>query len=91
MRRSYLVFQGNDDPEGAVLKSFVAGATGVLGRALVPLLVARGDERWSTNLLRTEATDHLLAAGRAVNRTRMSSSGLSSGCSGCFGGVPVIE
>jgi nucleoside-diphosphate-sugar epimerase len=120
------------------MKVFVAGATGVLGRALVPLLVARGDEvvgmtrsasrqdlvrslgarpvvadaldpdavarvvasaepevivheltalsgKMSvrdmrhpersplgimTNRLRTEATDHLLAAGRAVGARR---------------------
>ncbi len=120
------------------MKIFVAGATGVLGRALVPLLVARGDEvvgmtrspskqdlvrdlgvrpvvadaldpdavaqavasaepevivheltalsgkmsvrdmrhperaamATMTNRLRTEATDHLLAAGRAVEERR---------------------
>ena len=120
------------------MKIFVAGATGVLGRALVPLLVARGDEvirmtksaskqdqvrslgarpvvadaldpdavaqavasaepevivheltalsgkmsakdmrhperspmAIMTNRLRTEATDHLLAAGRAVGARR---------------------
>jgi len=120
------------------MKIFVAGATGVLGRALVPLLVARGDEvvgmtrsaskqdlvrglgarpvvadaldpdavaqavasaepevivheltalsgkmsvrdmrhperaamATMTNRLRTEATDHLLAAGRAVGARR---------------------
>jgi 2-alkyl-3-oxoalkanoate reductase len=120
------------------MKVFVAGATGVLGRALVPLLVARGDEvvgmtrtaskqdlvrslgarpvvadaldpdavaqavasaepevivheltalsgkvsardmrhpdrspvAIMTNRLRTEATDHLLAAGRAVGARR---------------------
>ena len=120
------------------MKVFVAGATGVLGRALVPLLVERGDEvvgmtrsaskedlvrslgarpvvtdaldpdgvaeavalaapevivheltalsgklsardmRYperspmaaTTNRLRTEATDHLLAAGRAVGARR---------------------
>ena len=28
------------------MKIFVAGATGVLGRALVPQLVARGHEVW---------------------------------------------
>ena len=120
------------------MKAFVAGATGVLGRALVPLLVARGDEvvgmtrsaskrdlvrslgarpvvadaldpeavahavvsaepevivheltalsgtmsipdmrhperaamATMTNRLRTDATDHLLAAGRAVGARR---------------------
>src|ERR687892_403548 len=124
--------------EGALMKVFVAGATGVLGRALVPELVARGHEvvgmtrRASkqelvrslgarpvvadaldpdavaeavasaepevivhqltalsgkmsmrdarhperfrgaimTNRLRTEATDHLLAAGRALGARR---------------------
>src|ERR671925_127792 len=123
---------------GAVMKVFVAGATGALGRALAPELVARGHEvvgmtrsaskqdlvrslgarpvvadaldpdavalavasaepevivhqltalsgklsardarhpeRFSgaimTNRLRTEATDHLLAAGRAVGARR---------------------
>jgi len=57
------------------MKVFVAGATGVLGRALVPQLVARGHEVTGmtrsgskqdlVRSLRTEATDHLLAAGRA--------------------------
>src|SRR5215207_10458802 len=32
------------ETRGAVMRIFVAGATGVLGRALVPQLVARGDE-----------------------------------------------
>src|SRR5215218_6165097 len=32
------------ETRGAVMKVFVAGATGVLGRALVPQLVARGHE-----------------------------------------------
>jgi 2-alkyl-3-oxoalkanoate reductase len=126
------------ETEGAVIKVFVAGATGVLGRALVPQLVARGHEvvgmtrseskqdllrslgarpvmadaldpdavaqavasaepeaivhqltalsgpmslrdarhperslaSTMTNRLRTEATDHLLAAGRAVGARR---------------------
>jgi nucleoside-diphosphate-sugar epimerase len=34
----------NDEAKGAAMKVFVAGATGVLGRALIPQLVARGDE-----------------------------------------------
>jgi 2-alkyl-3-oxoalkanoate reductase len=127
-----------NETTGAVMKVFIAGATGVLGRALVPQLVARGDEvvgmtrspskqdlvrnlgarpvvadaldpdavaqavasaepevivheltalsgpmslrdarhpeRFEgaimTNRLRTEATDHLLAAGRAVGARR---------------------
>src|SRR5256885_525174 len=33
-----------NETEGAIMKIFVAGATGVLGRALVPQLVARGHE-----------------------------------------------
>src|SRR4051794_21900849 len=129
---------GAHDTRGAVMKVFVAGATGALGRALVPLLVARGhdvagmtrsaskqdlvrslgarpvvadaldpdavaaavasaepdvivhqltalsrpmsmrDARHPersvavtmTNRLRTEGTDHLLAAGRAVGAQR---------------------
>src|ERR671917_914719 len=123
----------NDETKGAVMKVFVAGATGVLGRVLVPQLVARGHDvvgmtrsaskqdlvrslgarpvvadaldpdavaqavasaepevivhqltalsgefdmrhidRFfeSTNQLRTEGTDHLLAAGRAVGARR---------------------
>src|SRR3954463_4503375 len=32
------------ETRGAVMKVFVAGATGVLGRALVPQLVAKGHE-----------------------------------------------
>src|SRR5215211_4047997 len=127
-----------NETRGAVMKVFVAGATGVLGRALVPQLVARGHEvvgmtksaskqdlvrslgarpvvadaldpdavaqavasaepevivhqltalsgpmsirearhpdrsaaAIMTNRLRTEATDHLLAAGRAVGARR---------------------
>src|SRR5262249_10958112 len=127
-----------DETRGAAMKVFVAGATGVLGRALVPMLVARGHEvigmtrstskqdlvrglgaravvaaaldpdavaqavasaepevivhqltalsgpmsfrdarrpdrsfaAIMTNRLRTEATDHLLAAGRAVGSRR---------------------
>jgi hypothetical protein len=35
---------GGNETRGAVMKVFVAGATGVLGRALVPQLVARGHE-----------------------------------------------
>jgi MFS family permease len=42
-RRLYLV-SWVDETRGAVMKIFVAGATGVLGRALVPQLVARGHE-----------------------------------------------
>src|SRR5204863_3014582 len=34
----------DNETKGAVMKVFVAGATGVLGRALVPQLVARGHE-----------------------------------------------
>src|SRR3989337_3974 len=33
-----------NETRGAVMKVFVAGATGVLGRELVPQLVARGHE-----------------------------------------------
>jgi 2-alkyl-3-oxoalkanoate reductase len=90
------------------MKVFVAGATGVLGRELVPQLVARGHEVVGmtrsaskqdlvrslgarpvvadaldpkmTNRLRTEATDHLLAAGRAVGARRFVAQ--SSGASG---------
>src|ERR1700733_2618602 len=138
-RRSlYLVSQGKAETRGAVMKVFVAGATGVLGRELVPQLVAQGPEGVGmtrstskqdlvrslgarpvvvdaldpdavaqavataepevivheltalsgkmsirdarhpdrspmakmTNRLRTEATDHLLAAGRAVGARR---------------------
>src|SRR5215207_3907152 len=129
---------GANETTGAVMKVFVAGATGVLGRELVPQLVARGHEVFGmtrsaskqdlvrslgarsvvadaldpdavaravasaepevivheltalsgpmsmrdarrpdrsfaakmTNRLRTEATDHLLAAGRAVGARR---------------------
>src|ERR671917_327238 len=123
----------NDETKGAVMKVFVAGATGVLGRVLVPQLVARGHDvvgmtrsaskqdlvrslgarpvvadaldpdavtravasaepevivhqltalsgefdmrhidRFfeTTNRLRTEGTDHLLAAARAVGARR---------------------
>src|SRR3954451_7883092 len=128
----------NNETKGAVMKVFVAGATGVLGRVLVPQLVARGHEvvgmtrsaskqdlvrslgarpvvadaldpdavaqavasaepevivheltalsgkmsvgdarhpdrspmAVMTNRLRTEGTDHLLAAGRAVGARR---------------------
>ena len=35
-RRLYLVSQGQNEKRGAVMKVFVAGATGVLGRELVP-------------------------------------------------------
>src|SRR4029450_1498573 len=35
---------GGNETRGAVMKIFVAGGTGVLGRALVPQLVARGHE-----------------------------------------------
>jgi nucleoside-diphosphate-sugar epimerase len=66
------------------MKVFVAGATGALGRVLVPQLTAlsgkmsmrdaRHPERsvavTMTNRLRTEATDHLLTAGRAVGARR---------------------
>jgi nucleoside-diphosphate-sugar epimerase len=133
-----IVSEKADETKGAVVNIFVAGATGVLGRALVPQLVARGHQvvgmtrsgskqdlvrslgarpvvadaldpdavaqavaaaepevivhqltalsgRLSardmrhpersaaatmTNRLRTEATDHLLAAGRAVGAQR---------------------
>src|SRR5436190_19750977 len=129
---------GAHETTGAVMRVFVAGATGVLGRQLVPRLVARGHEvvgmtrsaskqhlvrslgarpvvvdaldadavaqavasaepevivheltalsgkmsardmrhperfrgTIMTNRLRTEATDHLLAAGRAVGARR---------------------
>src|SRR5215207_2613871 len=129
---------GANETTGAVMKVFLAGATGAIGRRLVPQLVARGHavvgttrsaskqdlvrslgarpvvvdaldpdavaeavasaepevivhqltalsgpmsvrdtrhpERFSgaimTNRLRTEATDHLLAAGRAVGARR---------------------
>jgi nucleoside-diphosphate-sugar epimerase len=136
-RRRYVVVEGNET-RGAVMKVFVAGASGVLGRALVPRLVAGGHEVFGmtrsapkqdlvrslgarpvvadaldpdavaqavasaepevilhqltalsgpmsvrdarhpersfaftmTNRLRTEATDHLLAAGRAAGARR---------------------
>jgi hypothetical protein len=42
-RRLYLVSERNET-EGGAMKVFVAGATGVLGRELVPQLVARGHE-----------------------------------------------
>jgi 2-alkyl-3-oxoalkanoate reductase len=35
---------GAHETRGAVIRVFVAGATGALGRALVPQLVARGHE-----------------------------------------------
>jgi hypothetical protein len=41
--RLYLVSAGSET-EGAVMKVFVAGATGALGSELVPQLVARGHE-----------------------------------------------
>src|SRR3954463_10221701 len=41
--RCYLVSGGNET-RGAVMNVFVAGATGVLGRELVPQLVAQGHE-----------------------------------------------
>src|ERR671927_181766 len=75
---------------------FVAGATGAVGRPLVPLLVEAGvaakpevvvhqltalggkfdtrrfDRMFAlTNRLRTEGTDHLLEAARAVGARRM--------------------
>src|SRR5215218_2459521 len=68
------------------MRIFVAGATGVLGRRLVPLLVEgvhqltalagtisfRGfDQAFAlTNRLRTEGTDHLLEAARAAGTRR---------------------
>src|SRR5436305_11593006 len=36
--------QESNESRGAVMKVFVAGATGVLGRAFVPQLVARGHD-----------------------------------------------
>jgi 2-alkyl-3-oxoalkanoate reductase len=139
------------------MKIFVAGATGVLGRALVPLLVARGHEvvgmtrsaskqdlvrslgarpavadaldpdavaqavasaepevivhqltalsgpmsvrdarhpeRFQgaimTNRLRTEATDHLLAAGRAVGTRRVVAQSFGA-CRSARSGGPVL-
>jgi nucleoside-diphosphate-sugar epimerase len=44
--------------EGGVMEVFVAGATGVLGRALVPQLVARGHE--VVGMTRTESKQGLL-------------------------------
>src|ERR671936_600618 len=112
---------GAHETRGLVMKVFVAGATGALGRELVPQLVARGHEVIGmtrsaskqdlvrslgarpvvadaldpdaivhqltalsgnfdmrhidrffepTNRLRTEGTDHLLAASRAVGARR---------------------
>src|SRR5215210_7841546 len=68
--------------EVMVMRVFVAGGTGVMGRRLVPQLVARGHQvtaiagkpdmkhmdRWfaTTNRLRTEVADHLLAAAEAT-------------------------
>ncbi|MGN9786812.1 NAD-dependent epimerase/dehydratase family protein [Nonomuraea sp. ZG12] len=58
------------------MRVFVAGGAGVLGRRLVPQLVARGHQVTATTTstaklgllerLRTEGTDHLLAAAEAV-------------------------
>src|SRR5215212_10035902 len=147
------------DSRGAVMQIFVAGATGVLGRALVPQLVARGHdvvgmtrsaskqdllrslgahpvvadaldpdavaqavasaepevivhqltalsgkmsirdarhpERFSgailTNRLRTEATDHLLAAGRAVGARRFVAQSFGAFRFGRTGGPVLTE
>src|SRR5918996_3459742 len=57
-RRLYLVSEGNET-EGAVMKVFVAGATGALGRQLVPQLVARGHE--VTGMTRSEGKRELIA------------------------------
>src|SRR5919109_3253582 len=144
---------------GAVMKVFVAGATGALGRKLVPQLVARGHEvvgmtksaskqelvrnlgarpvvadaldpdavaravasaepevivhqltalsgklsirdarhpeRFSgaimTNRLRTEATDHLLAAGRAVGARRFVAQSIAAFRFGRAGGPVLTE
>src|ERR671917_2705513 len=48
----------NDETKGAVMKVFVAGATGVLGRQLVPQLVARGHE--VVGMTRTASKQDLL-------------------------------
>src|SRR3954451_24109684 len=45
----------NNETKGAVMKVFVAGATGVLGRVLVPQLVARGHEVVGMTRKRIEA------------------------------------
>src|SRR5215216_1982313 len=150
---------GAHESRGAVMKVFVAGATGVLGRALVPKLVARGHEvvgmtrsaskqdllrslgarpvvadaldadavaqavasaepevivhrltalsgpmsmrdarhpeRFSgaimTNRLRTEGTDHLLAAGRAVGARRFVAQSIAAFRFGRTGGPVLTE
>ncbi len=41
----YLVSEGRDETRGTAMNIFLAGASGVLGRALVPQLVARGHTR----------------------------------------------
>jgi nucleoside-diphosphate-sugar epimerase len=43
-----LVFKGKDHAEGKIMRVFVAGATGALGRHLVPGLVAAGHEVTAT-------------------------------------------
>jgi nucleoside-diphosphate-sugar epimerase len=49
----------DDEPEkGAIVRIFVAGATGALGRPLVPMLVARGHE--VVGMTRTESKRDLL-------------------------------
>ncbi len=61
------------------MRVLIAGATGVLGQSIVHELTALPGtlnmrhfdcDLAATNRLRTEATDHLLAAGRAVDVRR---------------------
>jgi len=54
------------------MRVFVAGTTGVMGR-LVPQLVARGHQVTEArpDRLRTEGTDHLLAAAEATDNKDM--------------------
>src|SRR6476661_3180069 len=65
------------------MRVFVAGATGAIGRQLVPRLSLAGVERYTerdaaaTNRLRTEGTDHLLAAGQAVGVRRFVAQGVA--------------
>src|SRR6476659_5189702 len=65
------------------MRVFVAGATGAIGRQLVPRLSLAGVERYTerdaapTNRLRTEGTDRLLSAGQAVGVRRVVAQGVA--------------
>ena len=65
-----LVFKGKDHAEGKIMRVFVAGATGALGRHLVPGLVAAGHE-----VTATTRTPGKVAQLRRRARSRWSSTG----------------